>query len=158
MPQSRRWIPEIYLLVDENGRPQCTSTTDMNSTVQYGSTVPRVHSLKACVLYISRLDLLPRAHVQGIKQSVLSVCHLSVVITKIARSGDLGVIVRYVYHYGIGNVGKPTFFWFLDAWEGLECYKSCLSIWHTFWPHPVMPCAVTAAPAWTVRRYGSSRS
>ena len=37
-------------------------------------------------------DLLPRAHAQGVKQSVLSVCLSSVVvvITKIARSGDIG--------------------------------------------------------------------
>ena len=35
--------------------------------------------------------------------------------TKIARSGDLGVIMRYKYHYSVGKVGKLTFFSLLDA-------------------------------------------
>ena len=52
-------------------------------------------------------------HAQGVKQPVLSVC-LSV-DTKIARSGDLGFITRYKYHYSVGKVGKLTFFSLLDT-------------------------------------------
>ena len=61
---------------------------------------------------------IPRAHAQEVKQSgcpsvCLSVC-LSVT-TKIARSGDLGVIARCKYHYSVGKVGKRTFFGLLGA-------------------------------------------
>ena len=52
------------------------------------------------------------ARVQGVKQSVLSIC-LSVclsVSTKITRSGDLGIIVKCKYHYSVGKVGNlPSF-------------------------------------------------
>ena len=42
---------------------------------------------------------LPRAHAQGVKQSVLSVvCLLSVVVTKIARSRVLGICACCNYH------------------------------------------------------------
>ena len=52
---------------------------------------------------------LPRAHTQGVKQSVLSVS------TKISRSGDLGVIARCKHHYSVRKVVKLAFFSLLDA-------------------------------------------
>ena len=59
-------------------------------------------------------EILPRVHVQGVKQYFCpSVC-LSVT-TKIARSGDLGIIARCKYHYSVGKVGKHTFFGLLGA-------------------------------------------
>ena len=73
-------------------------------------------------------NLIPRAHVQGVKQSVLSVCVS--ISTKIARSEYLGVIMRYKYHYSVGNVGKRTLFGFLG--DGHECYKLHVSIGHAF--------------------------
>ena len=73
-------------------------------------------------------NLLPHAHVQGVKQSVLSVC-LSI-STKIARSEYLGVIMRYNYYYSVGNVGKRALFGLLG--NGHECYKLHVSIGHTF--------------------------
>ena len=35
--------------------------------------------------------------------------------TKIARSGDLGIIAKYKYHYSVGEMGKLTFFSLLHA-------------------------------------------
>ena len=37
------------------------------------------------------------------------------VTTKIARSGDLGVIARCKYHYSVRKVGKHTLFGLLGA-------------------------------------------
>ena len=39
------------------------------------------------------------------------------VTTKIARSGDLGIIARYKYHCSVGKVGKYTIFRLLDPWK-----------------------------------------
>ena len=49
---------------------------------------------------------LPHVHAQGVKQSVLSVCRLSVVITKITRSQVLHICVCYNYHKLVDIVEK----------------------------------------------------
>ena len=50
--------------------------------------------------------LLPRAHVQGVKQSVLSViCRLSVVATKITRSRVLGICTCCSYNESV-DIGE----------------------------------------------------
>ena len=54
---------------------------------------------------------LPRMH----NRFYLSVYVCVFVSTKIARSGDLGVIAKCKYHYSIGKIGKLTFFCLLDA-------------------------------------------
>ena len=54
--------------------------------------------------------LLPGAHAQGIEHSV---CLL--ISTKVARSGDLGVIARCTYHYSVRKVGKLIVFSLLGA-------------------------------------------
>ena len=91
-------------------------------------------------MYIIIIMCLPRAHVQGVKQSVLSVC-LSV-STKIARSGDLGIIVRCKYHYSLGNVGKFTFFCLLSTWKGPRTLKSLYLPGTPFDHTQFKPCAV----------------
>ena len=79
--------------------------------IYVGITSACPNNLYRMIVYIH--VLITRTHVQGVKQPVLSVC-LSV-DTKIASSGDLGVITRYKYHYNVGKVGKLTFFSLLDT-------------------------------------------
>ena len=69
-----------------------------------------------CVIYRNILTIItPRACARG---KAIGFIRLSVrlfVSTKIARSGDLGVIARCKYNYRYGKVGKRTFFSLLRA-------------------------------------------
>ena len=99
---------------------------------------------------------LPRAHVQGVKQSVVSVC-LSV-STKISRSGDLGVIVKCKYHYSVGKQENFPSLTFQTLEKGHKCYKLRVSIHYAFRPHPLMPHAASTTHARTRCRKGSLSS
>ena len=88
------------------------------------------------------LSLPPRACARG---KALSVCrhHKNRQIWRSRRHSQM----TCKYHYGVGNVGKLTFFCLLDALEGP--HKSRVSIGHAFRPHPFMPCAAATAHART---------
>ena len=71
---------------------------------------------------------------QGVKQSVLSVCHrlLSVVVTKITRSPDLGIWAAHKYNETVKICKKLASLCFESFGKVHECHKYCVFIGHTY--------------------------
>ena len=83
--------------------------------------------------------LLPCAHAQGVKQSVLSVRRLSSVITKIARSWVLGICVCCNYHRLV-DVGEKLVCLLRIAEHGLlalQIVHFLFSLPVVYWSHPL---------------------
>ena len=85
--------------------------------------------------YVYGPILLPHAHVQGVKQLVLSVCRLSVIVTtKIAISRGLGILVTHKHNESV-EIGEKLASACFDSFDTAhECHKYCIFVGHAYRP------------------------
>ena len=82
-----------------------------------------MHNKQITYMYLCSL---PRAHAQGVKQSVCPSVIVVVVGTKIARSRVLGVCACYKHSQSVDIGEKLVFICFEFLKKAYYCYKSCI--------------------------------